>query len=417
MNAILIPVGSHGDVHPFLGLGQALRDRGHRVTVVTSVYFEPLVRRAGLDCVPIGTADDYLRALDDPDLWHPTRGFRVAARGAMIPGLKLIDSVLTERVVPGETVVVAAAMALAARCFQDRDGLPVVSVVLQPSLFRSLHRMPALGGLKLPTATPRALKRLFWWFSDWSMIDPELEPGLNAYRAGLGLPGVRHPMDSWWLSPTRILGMFPDWFAAPQPDWPPQLRLFGFPLFDERGATPMPRGLAEFLDAGDPPIVATPGSAMKHGHAFFEAVAGACAALGRRGILLTRYPDQLPATLPLGVAHFDYAPFSQLLPRAAALVHHGGIGTTAQGLAAGIPQVVMPLAHDQFDNAALLADLGVGRELRPKRFRAPALAALLGPLLDDPAVAARARELAARCRPDEALDAACRWIEAALTVA
>ena len=77
-------------------------------------------------------------------------------------------------------------------------------------------------------------------------------------------------------------------------------------------------------------------------------------------MFLTQYPEQLPARLPNGVRHFNYIPFSTVLPRAAAFVHHGGIGTTAQALAAGVPQLVVPLAHDQPDNAVRIRHLGVG---------------------------------------------------------
>src|SRR5262249_16894786 len=145
-------------------------------------------------------------------------------------------------------------------------------------------------------------------------------------------------------------------------------------------------------DRGPPPVVFTAGSAMRQGHAFFAAAAEACRLMGRRGLLVTRYPEQLPSPLPEGVGHCRYMPFSQLLARSAALVHHGGIGTTAQAFAAGVPQLVMPMSHDQPDNAARVVRLGVGRSLPPRRFKAPAVARLLGELLSSPEVAARCRE-------------------------
>src|SRR6185436_13395214 len=95
-----------------------------------------------------------------------------------------------------------------------------------------------------------------------------------------------------------------------------------------------------------------------------------CALLGRRGILLTRHREQVPDNLPREVIHIDYAPFSQLLPRCAALVHHGGIGTSAQALASGVPQLVTPFTHDQPDNAARLKRLGGAEVLPSSRYRA-----------------------------------------------
>ncbi len=162
-----------------------------------------------------------------------------------------------------------------------------------------------------------------------------------------------------------------------------------------------------------PPVVFTPGSAMKHGRDFFRVAIEACQRRGGRGLLLARYAAQIPSDLPAGIRHFSYIPFSQVLPRCAAVVHHGGIGTTAQGLAAGIPQLVMPMAHDQPDNAARLERLGVGHGLRPKRFQTPAVVQLLDELLNSSQVTARCREVAAWTRQGDPLGDACRVLEEA----
>ncbi len=148
--------------------------------------------------------------------------------------------------------------------------------------------------------------------------------------------------------------------------------LTGFPLFDEKQVHALSPEVEDFLNAGEKPLVFTPGSAMLQGEKFFAAAAQACALSGRRGILLTRFPKQLPAKLPEGVKHFDYVPLSGLLPRAAAMVYHGGVGTCAQALAAGIPHLITPMAHDQHDNASRVARLGVGVELStPAPFSSP----------------------------------------------
>jgi UDP:flavonoid glycosyltransferase YjiC (YdhE family) len=258
------------------------------------------------------------------------------------------------------------------------------------------------------------VKRLVYWLADRLAIDPVAAPATNAVRDELGLPPVRRLLGDWCHSPQRIVGLYPPWFAPPQPDWPPQLVLTGFPLFDERGLSEPPPELADFLAGGDAPVVFTAGSAMRQGHTFFREAAVACGLLKRRGLLLTRYPEQLPATLPDGVRHVSYVPFSQLLPHAAALVHHGGIGTTGQALAAGVPQLLMPMGHDQPDNAARVDRLGVGRSLPPRRFKAPTVARLLGELLGSAEVAARCREVAGKFDGANPLAETCRLIEGLL---
>jgi UDP:flavonoid glycosyltransferase YjiC (YdhE family) len=183
-------------------------------------------------------------------------------------------------------------------------------------------------------------------------------------------------------SPQLNLCLFPDWFARPQPDWPPQTQLTGFVYYDRQGdGDDLPNTVNEFINAGSPPIIFTPGTAMKHANQFFLDCVEACGRLRRRGILLTGHPEQLPDELPADIRHFAYLPFSKVLPRTAALVHHGGIGTTAGAIAAGIPQVIRPMAHDQPDTAARVERLGIGVSLPPGKFNAASLAGKLDTLM------------------------------------
>lgn len=395
MHVLLVPFGSHGDVHPFVGLGLALRRRGHRVTFVVNPHFWPLVQGLGFETRAMGDAAQYEEAMRDPDLWDPRKGFSVVAKG-VLDGARIVFEAIRDAYVPGETVAVGGSLAFGVRMAHEALGVPSATVHLQPGILHSNHETPAYPRFETPRWWPRWFRR---WFFDRiyaNLVDPHVGPGLNAYRAELGLPPGRDPMRAGLHSPDLVLGFFPEWFGAPQPDWPPRVKLVGFPLYDERDATPLAPELERFLAEGAPPIAFTPGSANVHGRAFFEAAADACARLGRRGLLLTRFAEQVPADLPDGVVHVSYAPFSLLLPRVAALVHHGGVGTSAQGMASGVPQLVMPLGHDQFDNAARMRRLGVARSLLPEQFRGPAVAEQLRALVDVPEVAARCREVAGR---------------------
>lgn len=177
------------------------------------------------------------------------------------------------------------------------------------------------------------------------------------------------------------------------------------------GPVGLPKHTVEFLAAGPPPIAFSPGSANREAHEFFAAAVGACQRLGRRGILLTKYDHQLPKPLPDSVRHVGFVPMTWLLPHAAALVHHGGIGSCAQGLAAGLPQIVRPMSYDQFDNSRRVVRLGVGREIPVRHFLARRVADDLNSLLDSPSVAARCRELAARCNGRSSMATACTALE------
>jgi len=222
---------------------------------------------------------------------------------------------------------------------------------------------------------------------------------LNAWRAELGLPPVSRVLQSWFHSPQRVLGLFPDWFGDPQPDWPPQVRCTGFVLSDEKCAPDAePPGarasLDQYLAGGEAPVVFTPGSANRHAAQFFRAAIDATATIRRRALLVTSYRDHLPSSLPEHAHHVTYASFATLFPRVAAVVHHGGIGTSAQALAAGAPQLVMPMGFDQPDNALRLTALGVADTIPPARFTAARVGTALDRLLSDNSVSAACR----RCR-------------------
>jgi UDP:flavonoid glycosyltransferase YjiC (YdhE family) len=181
-------------------------------------------------------------------------------------------------------------------------------------------------------------------------------------------------------------------------------------LYDADHIQVMPPEVERFLAAGPAPVVFSAGSAMKQARRLFEVSVAACRALGCRGLLVNPFPDQVPAGLPAGVMAAAYVPFSAVFPRAAAAVHHGGIGTTARALAAGVPQLVTPFAHDQFDNAARVVRLGAGLQLAPARYRMPAAARVLRRLMDDAALRARARQISAGLDSAQAIKAACDLI-------
>jgi rhamnosyltransferase subunit B len=410
MHVLLVTVGSAGDVHPFVGMGLALRARGHRVTLITSGYFQGLAEKAGLDFVAVGTREEFQTIADNPDLWHPSKGIH-AIIDTILSNLEKLYSTIEERYVPGETVMAASSLALGARIAQDKLGIPTASVHLSPSVLRSMYETPKLPQIPFTSTWPRWTKRLILGIADTFVIDPACAPKINELRRRLGLGPARGIFKDWWHSRDRIIGMWPEWFGATQPDWPEQVRLTGFPLWDERGVSGMSDELVKFLAEGDAPVLFTPGSAMFHGEEFFEESAKACALGGKRGILLSRHSAHIPKSLPKGVRHFDYAPFSELLPRACALVHHGGIGTTSQALAAGVVQVPMPMSHDQFDNAWRVERLGVGVTAKRKEYRAAKVAEILGRVTGNEGMKRQAREVAKRFEEVDGIAAACELIE------
>jgi len=411
MQAIVIGLGSAGDVHPNVGLALALQRRGHRVLFVGPAFFRSLAERAGLDFFGLGTEEEYYEAVRDPDLWHPLRAFSVVARRLILPWMRPIYEIIVKHGDAGRTVVAAPGTAFGARIAQEKLGVPLATVHLQPLMLRSTLEPGCFGFPDIIGVLPRPLRGLYLRAADRLLIDRLLAAETNAFRAELGLSPVRRFFDRWFHSPQLIIGFFPEWFAPPPPDWPANVHLAGFPLWDERELRQLAPELEAFLDAGNGPVVFTAGSAMAQGKDFFRVSADACRLSGRRGLFLTQFPEQLPPDLPDSVRHFDYIPFSTVLPRAAAFVHHGGIGTTAQALAAGVPQLVVPLAHDQPDNAVRVRRLGVGDFLLPKAYKTPTVVKRLDRLLGSSAVTEACRRRAADVAASTALEQACRLME------
>lgn len=416
VNVLLTSIGTAGDIQPFIGLGIALRERGHRVTMLVNEHFEAWATENNLEFVPLGTEEEYRRALLESQQHHSLRkrmdGLRTLVR-AICETMPVQYDRIAERYEPGRTVVAASGAAFGARIAQEKLGIPLATIVLQPAVLRSAYIMPKVAGTPhLPGWLPPFGKRFFFRFADIILDSVFHASEVNAFRARLGLKPVHRLMKDWWLSPQRVIALFPDWFCNPQPDWPAALRMTGFPLYDGRtDGTALPGEVASFLEEGSPPIVFTPGSGMMQAHAFFQASAEACRLLGARGIFLTRYVDQLPGRLPNSIRHSEYVPLSRLLPRTAALVHHGGIGTLSQALAAGVPQLIMPMAYDQPDNAARIRSLGVGDWLKPVAYCPQSVATKLEQLIHSSDVASRCQAVAKQMDGIDALRRTCELIE------
>jgi UDP:flavonoid glycosyltransferase YjiC (YdhE family) len=406
LHFIFSPIGSAGDVHPMLGPAVELHRRGHQVTFLVNGYFRELVERYGLRFLELGSKEEFVALLCHPDLWNPLRAFKYIFLAVVRPQLRRQYAVVAEHWQSAGAVAVANCLGFGARIAQEKLGLPLVTVHVQPAVIWSSFQPPTFRTV----FGPRWLKRIQYALAERLGIDPVVCPVLNRFRGELGLPPMRQTT-RWWHSPQCVLCLFPPWFALPQPDWPQNLVQTSFPLWDEEGNASLPPQVQEFLDAGEPPVVFTPGSANVFGSQFFQAAVEACRRLGRRGVLLSRFSQQVPQRLPDQVRHFPYVPFSRLLPRCAALVHHGGIGTTAQALAAGIPQLLMPLAHDQFDNAARVKRLNVGESIARSRFRGPRVAAKLQALLQSEAVGRSCRNVSAKFSGSSGVAAAADALE------
>ena len=410
MHVLIAAIGSSGDVLPLIAIGGALRRRGHQVTLAAPAPFGPLAARADIGFEPLGTDQDYATAFADPVLWSSRRGVRrlfAAVAAAIEPTFAFV----MRRHRRARTIVLASSLALGARVAVGIRRCPFIVVHLQPVLMQSRHEAPRLPGLFRMGWLPAALKWRLQLGADRYVIDPALLPALNAFRAEIGQDPVRR-LRHWWNARGRVLLLYPPWFAAFQPDWPENARQVGFLCADMLGPPDdQQQALAAFLDSGPRPVAVTFGTGMLHGEAMYRAAVAACALLGLRCVVTCPHPLEIPPEHRRQVFVLRYAPFSVLLPRCRAIIHHGGIGTLAQAFAAGIPQLIVPLAFDQFDNADRVRRLGCGLILRRELFGARTAAWRLRRLLASTRIAEACAGVAARCVGADAIAEICEEVE------
>jgi len=402
-------VGSAGDVLPFIAIARALQARGAAPVVATSAWFAPLIERAGVAALSLGVPEDYAQALGHPDLWHPWRGPQ-ALWSIVLGQLPATLHALEDWLDDPQTLLVGSTLALAVRVAAERGHPRTATVHLAPACLLSADRPARWPGWPPLHPLPRPLRTLALALARGT-AHRLLAPPLEALRTGWGLPPLDTAVTTWMHSPHRVIAAFPDWYAPAASDWPAQTRQCGFPTAPAGG--PLSADLEAFLQAGAPPVVITAGTGHARAERFLESGLRAALTIGLRAVLVCAFRDAvppLPSTRAIAVAH---APFAELLPRAAAVIHHGGVGTTAAAFAAGVPQCISPLAYDQVDNAARVAALAAGLRLPAPGRRAAGWSRILRRAVSDPALLAGARTCAMRmsARPPAAEDIADRLLE------
>jgi UDP:flavonoid glycosyltransferase YjiC (YdhE family) len=228
---------------------------------------------------------------------------------------------------------------------------------------------------------------------------------INAYRARFDLPPTRQILSRWCFSPQLVIAFFPPWFTHPEKNWPDRLILPGFPLeHDDQQTNRLTTDVEAFLGEGDPPLVFCQSSFRPEKSFFTESIAVA-RRMGRRAILLCSDRNPIPQFLPKGIGYFGFVPLAALLPRSAALIHHGGIGTVALALLAGVPQMTVPHNPGQADISRRLTRLGLSAHIHRKRYRADIIASILDGLLRSEAVKRQCSRFAKMCALERACDA------------
>jgi sterol 3beta-glucosyltransferase len=406
MHITLATVGSRGDVQPYIALGVGLKAAGHSVNVATHTYFEAVIREHGLDFSPV--VGDPRKTVESElgQQWLATGsnmlGFVKRMAELMRPMMVRATSDCLNACKGADLVLYSVLGWLGAHSVVEKLGIPAYAAFLQPATptrFFPSFAYPIranLGGLH-NRLTYYSGEQLFWLAFRGSIN--------QARKEVLGLPPLP------FLSPARKLreldlpvfyGYSPTVLAKP-PDWPSSVHVTGYWFLDQTAEWEPPADLVEFLKAGPPPVYIGFGSmhdrdAARRTNTVVETLSRA----GLRGIIQTGWGALSHEDLPDHVHAVESVPHEWLFPQLAAVVHHGGAGTTAAALRAGVPSIVVPFFGDQFFWGRRVAALGTGPQPIPvKRLTTKRLANALGTATTNESMRDRASSVGARIRAED----------------
>jgi UDP:flavonoid glycosyltransferase YjiC (YdhE family) len=422
---VLATFGTHGDLHPFIAVALRLRSAGFEPVIATDSIYRCKVESAGIAFHRLRPEQETI----ERDLgMTPASMVRKVAQRPDYVLRKFLLPYLHESyedslaVLHDAAFVVTHTTALATKVAAEKLGVLHVAAVLQPMAMLSVFDPPEIApmqglmrwinarGQRWTSVFLRLMKRRS---RSWASPIDEL-------RREVGLPvTVAHPFFEGQFPPQGVIALYSTVLGALQPDHPPQTHISGFAFYDaEAGeAAALAPELDTFLDGGTAPIVFTLGtSAIHDADDFIRESLHAADKVGMRAVFVLdrERQERWQSYESNRVSICSYASYSMLFPRAAAIVHHGGVGTTAQALRSGRPQLIVPYLVDQPDNAARVQRVGAGITVPLRKYRAEHVAAELRRLLEDRSIATRADAVARTIAAEDGPGAAVQIISALL---
>lgn len=345
-NVVIVTHWLDGDVIPFVRIGKELRKRGHSVVLITHCHFEEMARKAGLEFEPWDTPEEYSELVEamgnnkdnvqQKNYTFSSSSFRQKYENIAVR-LKEYEKIYKHCQKPGTVILCKNRSSVAAYMVAEKMGLPLATVMMNPTEITSMLMYEQLEG------------------------NNDL-PRLNELRKDRNLEKI----DSWlqWESSAKMtLALWPKWYEYTEAqEWPSEIEEIGFPLESgkEAFAREIPGQFSEWLSNNPNPIVISGGTTKCIENSFYKVCVEGCALSGQPTVVLTRYRELLPETLPDNVVWYEYLPLDMILPKISLLIHHGGMGTLSGALAAGIPQLILPCFVDRPYNASLVKKLGAG---------------------------------------------------------
>lgn len=406
MNITAVTIGSTGDVLPFLALGRTLRERGHRLTIATFPRFQALVEKHGFAFAPIHGDEELMMALLIGD---GVTGL------AYLRGLSAIlnqnkSEILSdvEAACQGAQLILYTLLGSLAYHVAESRNIPCMRVLFCPLDQTGDAPIPGMPALPLG----RAYNRLSYSLSNlgFSLFTAK---ELDAWRASLGLgPWKGHTYHKMFGKPIQTLYAYSSSLAPKPAEWGEHLHITGFWPFREEAQAPADEGLTRFLKAGEKPIYIGFGSMV--GGSFPEMqrmILEALKMTGQRAILASGWRALANDHLPDNAYCVGYVPHGWLFTQVKAVVHHGGAGTTAAGLQAGKPTLIIPFGGDQPYWGNRVRACGAGPAPIPRRSLSVPLLAERLQQLDDKQICLQAERLGRQLADENGCENACDILE------
>ncbi|HBN07538.1 MAG TPA: glycosyltransferase [Cyanobacteria bacterium UBA8530] len=402
MRITLMTLGSRGDVQPFLALAHGLRQAGHTIRIATHAAFEPSVRSFGFGFAPMpGDPREMLKSdlgRDLVDSRNPVRGFhRIMASG-------ILDSILrdAQSALVGQEALIFSTLSFVGFHVAEKLGIPAIAAHLQP-----MGPTKEFPYLFLPQKPSWGILNRATHFLGDGLAQVFFAPMAKKWRRDLGLPIRGEPIP---LNIPSLFGYSP--LVVPKPiDWEEGRHVTGYWFLDSPNWQP-PRELAAFLEKGPPPVCVGFGSmGSKDPVATTRTVIAALRKTGQRGLLIGGWGGFEEKELPEDFLLLDEAPHDWLFPRVAAVVCHGGAGTTAACLRAGVPAILVPNGMDQPFWGHRLAELGVAPPFVSRKKMNPDRLSIALQAARDPGMIERSRALGERLRGENGVGRAVEAFE------
>jgi sterol 3beta-glucosyltransferase len=377
MKITVFAAGSRGDIQPCVALGKGLQQAGYRVRLAAPENFAGFSQEHDLDFYPLRGDVQQIMASDTGRKFMETGGANpmksiLAIRTLIAPVIKQMAEDAYAACRDTDALICLGVFSSFGQCIAEALRIPIIHVEPTPLLPSRAFAAPSwpiqrdLGGLHNYLSGIAMLQVVWLWY----------RPFVNDFRRRLGLSAVTAPRFYRIFRSTPLLSAYSPSIIPHPKDWPDSVHVTGYFYLDNQDDWQPPSALNAFLEAGDPPIYIGFGSmAGRNPEQLARLVSEALDRSGQRGVLLTGWGGLRAGLVPDNVFVVDSVPHSWLFPRMAAVVHHGGAGTTAEGLRAGVPTVVVPFAFDQPFWGARIKALGLGPDPIPlKKLTADRLA-------------------------------------------